>query len=113
MGRHNIKRHETGRPVEAVAQGEESKTVVAHVSCPDGLDGYVTDLAHANEIWLTATGQRDLHQTARARGIPAGSIGYIHSTNNVLLAVSRLDAARGTIELVGGAGSVNAGQHNF
>jgi hypothetical protein len=31
----------------------------------------------------------------------------------VLLAVSRLDAARGTIELVGGAGSVNAGQHNF
>jgi hypothetical protein len=111
MPRINIRRHRTGGPVQPAQQGEASQTVVAHVSYPNALSGIID--GHEDIIWRTATGNTALHQSNRVRNMPAGAIGYIHSINNVCLAVSRLNTAAGTMELCGGVGHVNAGVHIF
>jgi hypothetical protein len=65
-------------------------------------------------IWSTGTGGTALHDTNRARNLPAGAIGYIHIyADNTLIAVSRLDPIRHTIELCGDFGHVNGGMHVF
>ena len=111
MPRRNIRRDATGNAVVPAPQGGVSNVVVAHVSYPAGLAGTVDD--HENIIWRTATGNTALHQSNRVRNMPAGAIGYIHSINNVCIAVSRLDIPAGTMELCGGVGHVNAGVHIF
>jgi len=111
MPRRNIRRDQTGGAVEPVAQGAESRAVVAHVSYPVGLEGTLD--AHEDIVWRTATGNTELHQSTKVRSMPPGAIGYIHSFNNVCIAVSRLNTMAGTIELCGGVGHVNKGVHIF
>ena len=111
MPRVNIRRDQTGGAVQSAAPGQQSRVVIAHVSFPDGLAGTVDE--HEDIVWRTATGNTALHQSTRVRNMPPGAIGYIHSINNVCIAVSRLDTNAGTMELCGGAGHVNAGVHIF
>lgn len=111
MPRLNIRRDQTGGPVQPVAQGQTSRARVARVSFPHCLTGMVA--AHQDIIWRTAWGATAMHQSRRVRNMPAGAIGYIHSINNVCIAISRLDVRVGTIELVGDVGHVNAGMHVF
>ena len=81
---------------------------------PEALTTYVNSDINERLIWETAHGDAELHNTDDARGAPADAIGYIHNyAENVLLAVSRLDTDRYTIELCGRAGRVNGGQHVF
>ncbi|MCA9058398.1 MAG: hypothetical protein KDA85_07860 [Planctomycetaceae bacterium] len=111
MPRTTIRRDQTGGPVQPAGQGNQSRVVVADVTYPAALGAAVQ--GHADIIWRTATGATALHNTARSRNMPLGAIGYIHSINNVCLAVSRLDVQRGTIELCGNVGHVNGGVHIF
>ena len=111
MPRRNIRRDKTGGPVQPATPGQESRVLVAHVSYPSGLEAIVND--HEDIIWRTATGNTKLHRSEKVRNMPAGAIGYIHSINNVCIAVSRLNENAGTMELCGGAGSVNNGVHTF
>ena len=111
MPRRNIRRDATGNAVVPAAQGGVSNVVIAHVSYPAGLSGTVDD--HEDIVWRTATGNTALHHSTKVRNMPAGAIGYIHSINNVCIAVSRLNIAAGTMELCGDVGHVNAGVHIF
>ncbi|MDQ1923571.1 hypothetical protein [Massilia pseudoviolaceinigra] len=111
MPRLNIRRDQTGAAVQPVPQGQPSRVRVARVSFPNALTGIVSE--HQDIIWRTAQGVTGLHRSTRVRNMPAGAIGYIHSINNVCIAVSRLDPRTGTIELVGGVGHVNSGMHIF
>ena len=112
MPRINIRRDQTGGPVQPAVQGGASNVVVAHVSYPADLQAAVDD--YPNQIWSTATGGTALHTSKKVQNFPAGAIGYIHNyANNALIAVSRLDTDAGTIELVGGLGRVNGGMHVF
>jgi hypothetical protein len=111
MPRRNIRRDQSGGAVQPVQQGQATRIVVAHVSYPVGLSSTVDD--HEDIIWRTATGNTALHQSTRVRNMPPGAIGYIHSINNVCIAVSRIKAEEGTMEMCGGVGHVNAGVHIF
>ncbi len=113
MPRMNITRDRTGGPVQPVPLGSESRARVAHVTYPEGLGGYLADAAHANNVWATAFGLTALHQSNKLRNPPQGYTGYIHSANDTLFAVSRLDTEKGTIELVGDAGDVSGGVHRW
>jgi hypothetical protein len=111
MPRRNIRRDQTGGPIQPVQPGQASRVVIALVTYPAGLEGTLDE--HEDIVWRTATGNTALHQSNKVRNMPAGAIGYIHSINNVCIAVSRLDTAAGTIELCGDVGHVNAGVHVF
>ncbi|WP_157778611.1 hypothetical protein [Massilia violaceinigra] len=111
MPRLNIRRDQTGSAVRPALQGESSRVLIARVSFPNGLTGTVSE--HQDIIWRTAHGMTGLHRSTKVRGMPTGAIGYIHSINNVCIAVSRLDPRTGTIELVGDVGHVNGGMHIF
>ena len=110
--RVNIRRDQTGGAVQPAKPGETSRIVVVHVSFPDGLAAAVTSYEQA--IWSTATGATPLHNSKKVSGLPAEAQGYIHVyADNVLIAVSRLDTAAGTIELCGDLGHVSGGKHIF
>jgi hypothetical protein len=111
MPRRNIRRDQTGGAVVPALPGGASTVWVAQVSFPDGLERYIDD--HEDIIWRTAVGHTDLHKSTKVRNMPPGAIGYIHSINNVCLAVSRLDVDAGTMELCGGVGHVNNNVHIF
>jgi hypothetical protein len=112
MPRINIRRDQTGGPVQPALPGGVSTVVIAHVSYPAGLQASVD--SYPNQIWSTATGGTALHTSKKVQNFPAGAIGYIHIYgDNALIAVSRLDVAAGTIELVGSEGRVNGGMHVF
>jgi len=101
-----------GVPHQAVYTGQQLHVVAVHVTYPDALGNAVNQ--YEDYIWRTATGDILLHNTARARNITAEAIGYIHCPNNVLLAVSRLDVNRNTIELCGrNVGHVHGVNHVF
>jgi hypothetical protein len=111
MPRKNIRRDRTGGVVQPAPIGGVSRVVIAHVSYSNALAGVFP--THENIIWRTATGNTELHHSNKVRNMPPGAIGYIHSINNVCLAVCRLDTGAGTMELCGGFGHVNDGVHIF
>lgn len=108
--RAHVSRDQTGGPVQRVGQGQASRIVTVDVSYPDAMN----IAGHEQVIWATGTGATALHVSGRVRNLPAGAIGYMHDYgNNVLIAVSRLDIVRRTIELCGDFGHVNGGVHIF
>ncbi len=106
MARTKILRAADGGAAKKFKQGEENTNVEVNVTSSVDIKG------HEQNVWETATGSKDLHKTSKARGIPKGAIGYIHSHSNTLFAVSRIDVKKHTIEIVA-QGKVNAGVHTF
>jgi hypothetical protein len=93
-------------------QGETSIKCTVHVEYPDGAAADVIELE--NEIWNTACGNADLHQSAKVSGAPAGYLGYIHrgGGGKALLAVTYLNTTARYIK-IGGVGKVQNGVHKF
>jgi hypothetical protein len=108
MPRLIITRDATGAEAVRVRQGEISHAVSVNLTYPVGMNF----AGHEQAIWETGVGHRALHDSHRVQHPPVGMIGYIHSYNNVLFAVGRLDIHRHTIQVIG-VGHVHAGVHRF
>ena len=65
------------------------------------------------EIWETAVGYKDLHQSNLLHGAPTGYIGYVHNlAENSIYAVTALDVVAHTITITK-SGIVKKGVHHF
>jgi hypothetical protein len=106
MARLKIVRAQDGSAAKKFKQGEKNTNVEVDVTTSVDISG------HEQNVWETGAGHKALHQTSKARNIPAAAKGYIHSHSNTLFAVSRLDTKKHTIEIIA-EGSVNAGVHTF
>lgn len=107
MARSKIVRAKDGGAAKTFKQGETNTNITVEVSSSVNITGY------EQIIWETGAGLKPLHQTSKARNCPRAAIGYIHSLKgNKLFAVSRLDKAKHTLEIIA-EGNVNSGVHAF
>lgn len=98
--------------VHRAEPGGTSVKSVVHVEFPDGRDNDV-DL-YEIDIYNTAMGHTELHQSNKVTGAPAGYLGYIHRGGGakVCFAVTYLNTTAGYVR-IGAVGQVQNGWHNF
>ena len=107
MPRYTIVRAHDGSKAKKFEQGETNTNKTVQATSPVA-PGNLEQL-----VWETAVGNKSLHQSKKATGLPTGCLGYIHSKGNKrLLSVTRLDTKKYTIE-IHGEGQVNGGFHRF
>jgi len=107
MTRYKILRAKDGNKAATFKQGEKNTNIEVDVSSNVNITGY------EQIIWETGAGFKPLHESKKATNCPKNAIGYIHSLKgNKLFAVSRLDKAKHTLEIVG-QGDVSGGVHRF